>query len=138
MNQPRLGKPKGFISVFVLVAMVGAVLIAMASLMRVASQSRQTANSVSQPQVDLLFEAALDLAKSRLAAQPQYDGETWQLDKADSRLRQPANVVINVEANTDPKLRDLEVIVNLGEDPSATIRDRRTWTISLPATEQSK
>lgn len=137
MNQPRSGKPKGFMSVFVLVAMVAAVLIASASLMRVTSQSRQTDRNVNRPQVDLLFEAAVDLAKSRLATQQEYSGETWQLDKADSGMRQSASVVINIESNTDPKLRDVEVIVELGEDPAATIRDRRTWTISLPASEQN-
>lgn len=137
MNQPRSGKPKGFMSVFVLVAMVAAVLIASASLMRVTSQSRQTDRNMNRPQVDLLFEAAVDLAKSRLATQQEYSGETWQLDKADSGMRQSASVVINIESNTDPKLRDVEVIVELGEDPAATIRDRRTWTISLPASEQN-
>lgn len=137
MTQLRSRKPNGFISVFVLVAMVAAVLIAMASLMRVTAQSRYTANSASQPQVDLLFEAAADLARSRLAAQPEYDGETWQVDKTENRLRQPASVVIKIESNTDPKVRNVEVIVELGDDSTATIRDRRTWTISLPTPEQS-
>ncbi|WDI44949.1 hypothetical protein [Bremerella sp. P1] len=137
MKQQRSCRPRGFVSVFVLVAMVGAVLIATASLVRVTSQSRHSARNASQPQVDLLFESAVDLAKSRLESQPQYDGETWQLNKADSGLRQSAKVVIEIESNTDPNLRNVEIVVELGDEPAATIRDRRTWTISLPASEQN-
>lgn len=137
MKQQRSCRPRGFVSVFVLVAMVGAVLIATASLVRVTSQSRHSARSASQPQVDLLFESAVDLAKSRLATQPQYDGETWQLNKADSGLRQAAKVVIEIKSNSDPNLRNVEIVVELGDEPAATIRDRRTWTISLPASEQN-
>lgn len=133
----RPNRPRGFISVFVLVAMVAAVLIATASLMRVASQTRQSADVFSRPQVDLLFESAMDLTKSRLADRSQFDGESWQLNKADSGLRQAAKVIIKVESNADPKLRDVEIVVELGDDPKSAIRDRRTWTISLPESEQN-
>ncbi|MBA2114577.1 hypothetical protein [Bremerella alba] len=133
--KPRSCKPSGFVSVFVLVAMVAAVLIATASLMRVASHSRHSATDLSRPQMDLLFEAAIELAKSRLAAQPEYDGESWQLVKADSGLRQAAKAIIKVEPDGDPKLRKLEIIVELGDDSVAMLRDQRTWTISLPASE---
>ena len=138
MKKQRLRKSRGFVSVFVLVAMVGAVLIAMASLMRVTSHTRHAANDLSQPQVDLLVESAVDLAKVRLASQPQYDGETWQLDKTESGLRHAAKVTIQVEPNTDPQLRDMEVLVEFGDDSVAMLRDRRTLTISLPMSEQDK
>ncbi|MFN3149583.1 hypothetical protein [Bremerella sp.] len=87
--------------------------------------------------MDLLIEAAYDLAKSRLAVQPEYDGETWQLDEADSGLRQAATVTIEIESNADPKLRNVEIIVELGGESTSKIRDRKTWTISLPLSEQS-
>ncbi|QDU77862.1 hypothetical protein Pan97_49410 [Bremerella volcania] len=137
MKQQQSCKPRGFVSVFVLVAMVGAVLIATASLMQVTAQSRHASNGVSQQQVDLLFEAAIELAKSRLASQPKYDGESWQIEKKDSGLRKAAQVIVKIESNTDPNFRNVEVVVELGDDPAATIRDRRTWTISLPMSEQS-
>lgn len=137
MRSQHACKSRGFVSVFVLVAMVGAVLIATASLMRVASQSRQASGNSSQLQVDLLVEAAHDLAQARLAVQPKYNGETWQLGEADSGLRQPAKVVIEIESNVDPQLRNVEVIIELGDDPATMIRDRKTWTISLPKPEQS-
>lgn len=137
MRTIRLAKPKGYISVFVLVAMVGAVLIATASLMRVSAQSRHSLGQLSQSQTDLLFEAAVDLATSRLESQPDYEGESWQLEKADSGLRQLAKIEVKVEQNPDPKLRDVTVIVEFGDDLNTIIRDRRTWTISLPASEQS-
>lgn len=135
MNK-RSHKPPGFVSVFVLVAMVAAVLIATASLMRVTSQSRHSASDLSRSQMDLLFEAAVDLTKSRLATKPQYDGETWQLEKADSGLRQAAKVIIKIEPNVDPKLRNVEIVVELGDNSVAMLRDRRTLTISLPKSEQ--
>lgn len=137
MRHQNSCKPRGFVSVFVLVAMVGAVLIATASLMRVASQSRQASGNSRHIQVDLLIEAAYDLVKSRLAVQPEYDGETWQLDEADSGLRQAATVTIEIETNADPKLRNVEIIVELGGESTAKIRDRKTWTIPLPLSEQS-
>ncbi|MEW4563450.1 hypothetical protein AB1K70_13040 [Bremerella sp. JC770] len=137
MSRKAPRRQSGFVSVFVLVAMVGAVLIATASLMRVTSQSRASVHGLSPAQVDLLFEAARDLASARLAEQPQYEGETWQLEKPDSGLRQAAQVIINIESNTDPNLRNVEVTVECGDNPVTMVRDRRTWTISLPTSENA-
>ena len=137
MTTTRHSKSNGYVSVFVLVAMVGAVLIATASLMRVSTQSRHSIGQLSQSQTDLLFEAAIDLAKSRLASQPDYEGESWQLKKADSGLRQAAKIEVRVESNTDPEARNLEVTIEIGDELNAMFRDRRTWNISLPASEQS-
>jgi len=129
---------RAFASVFVLVAMVAAVLIATASLMHVASQSRFSANGPSGPQMDLLFEAALDLAKSRLASQASYEGESWELDPTDNGLRQAAKIVIEVKPNEDAKLRDVKIDIDYGDDSVAVRRDQKTWTISLPQSEQNE
>ncbi len=137
MTRKRTDQPKGFISVFVLVAMVGAVLIAAASLMKVSAQSRYSMGQLSPSQVDLLMEAGLELAKSRLASQPGYEGESWQIETGESGLRQTAKVEVKVNSDTDPNVRSLEVIVEFGDDPDVVIRDRRTWTISLPTSEQN-
>jgi len=135
-NKTSRGR-RGFVSVFVLVAMVGAVLIATASLMRVTSQSRASVDGLSPTQVDLLFESARDLANTKLAEQPQYKGESWQFEKPASGLRQAAQIIIKIESNADPNLRNVEVTVEFGDNPATKTRDRKTWTISLPASENA-
>lgn len=130
--QPRR---RGLITLVVLVTLVAATLIALASLQRVAQQSRQNQWQGYRTQAALLAESGVELAQTKLSSDPRYTGETWQLPADSTWLNEPGEVTIEVAAESDERRR-IRVQVILGETAPRQARETLELSISLSDPEQ--
>lgn len=86
------------------VAMVALLLtsLILGSLLRMASlQHRQLRSEQDLLQADWLAESALDRAAARLASEPSYSGETWNIPAREIGGRSAGRVTISVKQSAD-------------------------------------
>lgn len=127
----------GFVGILVLVTMAAAVLIATFSLQRTTQQSQARRNQVN-PQIALLLESAVDLAKVRLQADTDYQGETWSVPAESGSLDLPAEIVISIRPHEQNDLKNIEIQVQLGDKPPRIARESLQLTLSLPMSEPNQ
>lgn len=124
--------PRGTIAVLVLVAMVTAVLVAMAALHRTGRQYELNKIHAYENQAAAIAESALDLARTRLAADPDYSGETWQIAADQIPLDEPAQVTIAVTQADSPNRRQIDIQVTLGREPPRQVSQQLRTQLSEP------
>lgn len=135
-RHPFCSRRRGLITLLVLVAMVAATLVALASLQRVAHQSRQNRWQGDRTQAVLLAESGAALAQVKLEAISDYMGETWSVPADQTSNGEPAQVVIEVSAESEQR-RQIRVEVTLGKAPPRQAREALELTISLPSSENN-
>ena len=89
-------------------------------------ERRQSAQRSRQAQTMWLAESAVARARARLAATPDYAGETWTITAETLGDRWPATVTIRVAAvDASPQARTIVVEAVYPDDPEHRIVQRR-------------
>lgn len=125
----RSNRPgRGLVSVAMLIGLVILGLVA-AGLLRAGLARRALIRTEErQLQADLIADSGLARALARLADDPRYEGETWDVAADDLGGRGHARVAI--EARPGPAAREVRVTADYVASPRETIR--RTRTFRLP------
>jgi Tfp pilus assembly protein PilX len=126
----RAGR-RGMIAVAVLVCLLVATMIG-ASLIRLAQTQRATIRAEERRlQADWLAESGMERAAGRLAVDPDYRGETWEVAAADLGGGDPGRVTIAVEARPDdPRRRLVAVQADYPTDPDRRARSSKRLVIA--------
>ena len=86
-----------------------------------------------QTQADWLAESGIECAAARLAADPKYRGETWNVSAAELGGRDDGTVAIRVEDLPGrPGSRAIRVEADYATDPAQRTRLGQTAIIELP------
>jgi Tfp pilus assembly protein PilX len=121
---------RGVVLACVLVCLLVVAAIGASMLRSTLEEHRQGARREHQIQAMWLAESAVQRAAARLAATPDYQGETWSLDAAALGGRWPATAVIRIEtADTEPTARRIVVEARYPEDARQRVVQRRQVTI---------
>ncbi len=97
---------RGMLAVALLVCLLIVIAIA-GTLIRAATAQRDEARAIERRlQAEWLAEAGLHRAIARLAADPKYPGETWNLEPSDLDAPDGASVTITIDSDaTHPTIR---------------------------------
>lgn len=134
----RQAKRRGVVLAFVLVCLFVVAAVGAALLRATVAEHRQETRRQHQVQAMWLAESAVQRAAAHLAAAPDYQGETWQIDAAALGDRWAAAAVIRVEAiEADPAARRIVVEARYPEDQQHRVVQRREITIRLPVPGES-
>ncbi len=119
------------IAAVVCVAVAAAVFV---SALKIASAQRQRMETeLWQLQAAWLAESGLDRAAQRLAAKPEFTGETWSISA--ERLGGPYAAVVRIRVEPipgQPKSRRLHVEADYPDRPLDRARESRETLIRLP------
>jgi Tfp pilus assembly protein PilX len=131
----RIDRPRrGMLAIAVLICLIVLAMIAGAILRAGTAQREEVRDQERGLQADWLAEAGLQRALARLAADPAYHGETWEIDARALDSAEPATVVIAVERPTDdPRRRTIRARADYPRD--APRRARRTRQITTPVAD---
>ncbi len=135
MIRPRKAEPRrGMLAIAVLVCLIVLTMIA-GALLRVEAARREEVRSQGRRlQAEWLAEAGIQRALARLAADPAYTGETWNVAARDLGAADAATVAIAVERPPDdPKVRTIRVRADYPRDPPRRARCTRQTTAPLGA-----
>ncbi|MBN1588145.1 MAG: hypothetical protein JW888_01380 [Pirellulales bacterium] len=123
MSRAPRSKRRGIAVVFALVCLV-VVSVLLGVVTRTALVQRQAAhNEGRRTQAAWLAESALDRAAARLAADPDYSGETWTIGADAFGGRHGAVVLIEVVGpDDDPQQRLVRVRADFPDDPVMRVR----------------
>jgi Tfp pilus assembly protein PilX len=131
----RLRHRRGAFAVVVLVCLLIAGMV-LASLVRLALiQDRQSRSDQWRIQAGWLAESGLSRAASRLAADPKYPGETWEIG-SDTLHGESGVVVIQVQKETAGAGRRL-VIAEAAFPAAGPEQARRTRQVFVTLSEES-
>jgi Tfp pilus assembly protein PilX len=121
---------RGLATAAVLICLFFITLISLATLRASFARRQMVRSNELKLQAEWLAEAGIERARSRIAADAKYSGETWsiaavELDSADDAL-----VVINVEPVTsDPKARLVRVRADYPREPPRRARHSRELVV---------
>jgi hypothetical protein len=132
----RLRGRRGLIvSVSVLVALT-VIMMLFAASVRIMLTARQALRGQQERmQAEYLADAAIDRATARLAVDPTYPGETWQLD-AETLGGLAAAVEIRVDAKTLADARRVEVVAEYPLGAERRVRLTREELIPIPVSRK--
>ena len=124
-DRPR----RGMLTVVVLVCLLVLTLIA-GAILRAGSAHREDQRAAERRlQAEWLAEAGLQRAAARLAADPGYTGETWEIPARELGSADDATVTIAVEKpGGDPKRRTIRAQADYPRDPPRRARSTRQMT----------
>ena len=127
----RSPRRRALVSVALLIALIILGLVA-ASLLKVGLARRARVRAEErQLQADLLADSGLARALARVADDPRYEGETWDVAADDLGGRGRARIAI--EARPGPAAaRDVRVVADYFAGPRETIRRTRTFRLPPP------
>jgi Tfp pilus assembly protein PilX len=133
-RRKRLGYGNRGAVLLVLLVGLGVAATVTFAVVRLAAAGRQSLDrQVREAQAAWLAESALDRAAARLAADPNYPGETWTLSAEDLAGRDAASVAIRVEPEAGrPDRRRVSVEAVYPDDPRLRARQTRDVTMTLP------
>lgn len=124
-DRPR----RGMLSVAVLVCLLILTLIAGAILRAGAAHREEIRAAERRLQADWLAEAGLRRGAARLAADPGYTGETWDIPARELDSADDATVAITVEKSAgDAKRRTIRARADYPRDPPRRARSTRQMT----------
>lgn len=118
-----------------MVLVVGTVLtlVLFGILHRIAGGAKQLRGQQDRAQAIWLAEAALERAAVRLAADPSYVGETWQLPPQRLDGRRAGRVAIVVEPlSGQPRQRLVRVVADFPDHPQERTRQSKQVVLELP------
>jgi len=99
---------------------------------------RQSVRDQHRVQAFWLAESAIDRARLQLASSPDYEGETWQIDRDELGGRWSGAVLISVEkVDADERARRVVVESRYPEDAVRRISERIEVVITSPASGES-
>ena len=117
----------------VLVTVMGGTLLRWAVMEHKLLRSRD-----EESQARWLAEAGVERAAARLANDPEYTGETWDIAAAELPTAQPARVRMQVTpVDGQPRQRSIEVEVEYPYESGAPARVHKTITYQLPPGEET-
>jgi hypothetical protein len=87
-------------------------------------------------QTKLLLQAGSDRAIFRLANDPNYPGETWELPSASIADRGDGRVTIEISSNADPNAKTAKVVAEYPFGDEWSIRRSRTFHIQAQLLQQ--
>jgi Tfp pilus assembly protein PilX len=120
--------------VLALVCLVVVMLIGASLLQVIVAEQRQLQQAQYALQAFWLADSAVARATARLAAAPDYTGETWQVAADELHGRWPGVVVIRVERIGDATPRAQIVVEGqYPPDPLHRVVQHREHIVSLPA-----
>lgn len=126
--------PAGVVMVAVLVCVGLVGLITLAILRQVATRRAEVDLAGRTLQARWLAEAALDRAAARLAADPAYRGERWQLSADVLGAAEGGVVQIEVQQASGPgHYRRLRVQADYPDDPLYHVRVTKETELEIPA-----
>lgn len=132
--QPKKPSPRrrGVALIAAMIAVLLASAVGMALLKTALAQRRTAIREQSRQQSLCLAESALDRAAAKLARDPKYAGETWEVSAADLGGRERGRVVIKVAgAKSAAKQRTVTVTAEFPADSPHRSRTTKTVTINL-------
>ena len=125
LSHRRRGQSRGLTVVAVLVCLVIITIMA-GALLRVGLAHRERAKAQEHRlQAEWLAESGIQRATARLAADPGYKGETWEVSARDLDATDDALVTITVEPAHDGKGRQVRVQADYPRDPTRRARHSR-------------
>jgi Tfp pilus assembly protein PilX len=123
---------RGAVAVVVLVCLVLIALIGGTLLRTGLVQRRRLQMEEGKLQAEWLAESGLERAAARLAAAPDYRGETWRVPAADLGGRGPGTVTIAVEpVAAQPGRRTVRVQADYPDGAGPRARRRKHATVEL-------
>lgn len=123
MIRTRHPRPRrGLLAIAVLVCLLIATLIAGALLRTGAAHREEVRAQERRLQAEWLAEAGLHRAMARLATDPSYKGETWDIDARDLDAADGASVTIAIEGRT------IRARADYPRDPPRRVRCTRQIT----------
>lgn len=137
IRRTESGRPhrrRGVALALALACLVLIVLVLGGLLRRVAEARLIVRAEERRLQADWLADSGLARASARLAVDPSYAGETWNVPAATLGGAEPAVVAITVEPEPDaPDRRRVRVQADYPPDPPRRARRSRTTTITIAA-----
>lgn len=129
IRHPTTPPRRGMLTVAVLVCLLILTLIA-GAILRVGAAHREDQRAGERRlQAEWLAEAGLRRAVARLAADPGYAGETWEIPARELDSADDATVTIAVEKPAgDPKRRTIRARADYPRDPPRRARSTRQMT----------
>jgi type II secretory pathway pseudopilin PulG len=130
-RRPLRQRRDGFILIALMVFIAVAMMLALAWLKTAALERRTFRTLQQRAQAEWLVESAIDRAAARLAANPDYEGETWKLSQADMGGLDAGEALITVETVAENQnVRRVSVQADYPIDIQR--RNRRTKSINIP------
>jgi type II secretory pathway pseudopilin PulG len=130
----RRRRPRALTAVAVLVCLIIVTLVAGAVLKVALSQRDQTRAAEQRLQAEWLAEAGIQRALARLAAEPGYTGETWEIPPRDLDSVDGAQVAITVaRAPGDGRKRDVRVHADYPLDAPRRARHSKQVVVETQA-----
>lgn len=121
----------GVVLIAVLVALLVVMLISAAIVRGLVVQHRLARSEQQRIQAFWFAESALQRARSRLEATPDYDGETWQIELPQSGYAS-GQALIRVEPiENEPNKRSITVEARLPNDPINSVLEQRSVVVEL-------
>lgn len=132
MIRDRRSRPRrGMLAIAVLLCLMILTLIAGALLRVGAAQREEVRARERRLQAEWLAEAGLRRALARLASDPGYSGETWNIEARELDAADAATVTIAVERPAgEPKRRTIRARADYPRDPPRRARYTRQMTFS--------
>jgi len=135
--KPLLGNDRRALLVLSVLACLTLVMLLAAAWLRIIVLERQQLRAQqNRLQAEYLAQSALSRAAARLAANPDYDGETFRVSAESLGAGSPATVTIRLEAGDDPQAR----LVTASAQVPADGRDRAQRSIQqrIPLLKKEK
>jgi type II secretory pathway component PulK len=124
-NKRRVLKRRGVIVAVTLVCLLVVATLGAALVRAMVDHRRESMRNEHRVQAFWLAESAIDRAASQLASSPDYEGETWQIDRDSLGGRWSGSVLIRVEkTGTDEQARKVIVQSRYPEDAARRVTER--------------
>jgi Tfp pilus assembly protein PilX len=133
MTGRQIDRPRrGMLAIAVLICLIVLTMVAGALLRVGAAQRDEVRAEERRLQAEWLAEAGLQRALARLDADPEYTGETWNIEARELGAADSAIVTIAIERQPDDtKSRTIRVRADYPRDPPNRARCTRQLTASL-------
>ena len=132
MRVTSSSRRRGFVAALVLVILMVITLLTGVLLKLVLARQTELHSAERRLQAEWLAEAALDRAVAKLAADPKYNGETWEIPAVEFAGFDNAAVLIALEAVPGkPDARIIRARADYPKTEQFRMRESRTLTIDL-------
>jgi Tfp pilus assembly protein PilX len=129
--------PRHAAALLIVIVCLGVATVLFLAMMKVILVQKRVLDAKwRQAQAARLADSAIERAAARLAADPAYQGETWNLSADD--LTQPDSAVVTIHVEpiaSQPERRLVRVQADYPDHPHLRARQEREATISNPRTQ---
>jgi len=121
----------GVVLVAVLVALLVVMLISTAIVRGLVVQHRLARTEQQRVQAFWFAESAVQRARARLAAAPDYEGETWQIELPQSGYAMSQALIRIEPIENEPNKRTIFIEARLPNDPIDGVLQQRSLVVDL-------